>query len=221
MPPDTVYLTPAEWQALALGIDFTELDNAEMEALIARASRLAEGEAGLSTLGSWLLTVYLNEQHPWRGGTHRVYLYNWPIISIEAVRIRVGANTSATIQASEIYTNQAGHYIEISSLALAFGIAPDIVSLGLAQPEVEVDYTAGYETIPDSIKHAVAIIASALYLHKRVFEEGTAGVVSFTIGSYQVSFGTKQLGGVAGFGNFVPDEAKTLLRGFKSAPFLR
>jgi len=216
---DTVYLTPTEWQDLATGIDFSALTNAEMEALIARASALAEAEAGLANGGSWLLTEYINEQHSWRQ-THRAYLYNWPVSELTEVRIRVGAQTSATIQGTEVYVNNTAHHIEISSLALAFGIAPDIVSLGLAEPVVEVDYIAGYEIIPDDIKHAVAIIAASLYLSKLLFEEGTAGVVSFTIGSYQVSFGTKQLGGVAGFANFVPDQAKLLLRGYKSI-FLR
>lgn len=220
--PDTVYLTPAEWQLMAMGIDFTSLTNDEIEALIARASRVAESYAGLARNGSWLETEYVNEQHPWnRGGnTHRVYLFNQPIVSVDALRIRIGATSSAVIQGTELYTNNTGGYVEISSLALAFGVAPEIISLGLATPEIEVDYTAGYSTIPEDIKQAVAIIASAMWLNKKLFEEGSAGVVSFTIGSYQVSFGTKTIGGLAGFSNFVPDEAKLLLSSYKRT-FLR
>jgi len=217
---DTVYLTPSEWQTMTQGVDFTVLTEAQMEALIDRASRLAESEAGVPLGGSWLATDYENEQHSWRS-THRIYLYHWPVQTLSEVRIRVGAQTSAVIQATEIYMNNTAHYVEISSLALAFGVAPDIVSLGLAEPVVEVDYTAGYDVIPNDIKEAVAIIASAQYLNKKLFEEGSAGVVSFTIGSYQVSYGTKQLGGVAGFGNYIPDAAKTLLRGYRFAPYLR
>lgn len=207
---DTVYLTPAEWQAMATGIDFSGLTDPEMEVLIARASRLVNSYVGQSLL----LTEYENEQHPWRN-TRRVYLYNWPVTEVTAVRIRIGAETTATLQASEIYTNNTGHYIEASTLALAFGVTPAIISLGLYEPEVEVDYSAGYETIPDDVKDATAIIASSLYLSKILFEEGTAGVVSYTIGSYQVSFGTKQLGGVAGYANYVPDIAKELLADYK------
>lgn len=208
---DTVYLTPEEWQAMATGIDFSGLTDPEMEALIARASRLVNAYVGQSLL----LTEYENEQHPWRH-TRRVYLYNWPVTEVTAVRIRIGAETTATLQASEIYTNNTGHYIEASTLALAFGVTPSIISLGLYEPEVEVDYSAGYETIPDDVKDATAIIASSLFLAKGLFEEGTAGVVSYTIGSYQVSFGTKQLGGVAGFANYIPDIAKELLDDYKS-----
>lgn len=216
---DSVYLTPDEWQNMATGIDFSTLTTDEMEALIEQASLLAEAEAGMANGGTWLLKEY-SEQHVWRA-THRVYVYNWPVISVGSLALRVGAQVSASIPLLDLYINNGGHWIEVSSLALAFGVAPEIVSLGLAQPIVEVTYTAGYDVIPSDIKYAVAIIASAVWLNKKLFEEGTAGVVSFTIGSYQVSFGTKQLGGVAGFGNFVPDQAKFLLRSYKFAPFLR
>jgi len=220
---DLVYLTPAEWADMAQGIDFSDLTDPEMEAIIERASLLAESAASLPMGGSWLETDYVNEQHPWRHNSRRVYLYNWPVTDVTEVRLRVGASTSAAIQGTEIYTNNSGRYIEISALALAFGIAPAIVSLGLAEPEVEVDYTAGYATIPDDLKTAVAIIASAQLVNKQAFEEGTAGVASFTIGSYMVSFSQRgvESSGLAGFSNYVPDAAKLILRGYKHAPFLR
>jgi len=206
---------------MSTGVDFTGLSDPDKEALIARASRLAESEAGLPRDGSFLVTEYVNEQHDWRRATRRAYLYNRPIISLDEVRLRVGAETTAVIPAEQVYVNNTGGYIEASSLALAFGIAPEIITLGLSEPQLEVDYTAGYETIPADIKEAVAMIASVLYLSKKLFEEGTAGAVSFTIGSYMVSFANNKVGGLAGLSNLVPEAAKLILRGYKSAPYVR
>ena len=223
MVADSVYLTPSEWQAMATGIDFTDFEDADLEALIARASVLAETEANLPRTGSFLETEYENEQHSWRPASRSVYLYNWPVVSVEEMRLRVTPTTTVDIPTTEVYINNTRHYIEVSYLAVltGFGIAPELANLGLMEPTIEVDYTAGYATIPQDIKEAVAMIASMLLLSNKLFAEGTVGVVAFAIGSYQVSFANNKMGGPAGLSELVPEQARRILRGYNSGPYVR
>lgn len=213
---DTVYLTPAEWQNMMTGMDFTGLSNPQLEALIQQASTYVDNEVGGQSL---LLTEYLNEEHPWRmSNSRRAYPYNKPLVSVEEVRLRVTPTNSQVITSGAIYLNKTAGYVEVDTLALTFGVAEPLIPFGIVEPQLEIDYTAGFETIPLAVKVATAMSAVGVAIDQELVGQGTAGVLSFTIGSYMATYGNKFLGGMAGFSNFMPAPAKYLLRSLGRSP---
>lgn len=213
---DTVYLTPAEWQDMMTGMDFAGLSDPQIAALIQQASAYVDTEVGGQSL---LLTQYVNEEHPWRfSNSRRAYPYNHPLVSCEAVRLRVTPTGSQAISSGAIYINKTGHYIEIDTLALTFGVAEPLIPFGIVEPQLEIDYTAGFETIPFPIKVATAMSAVGVAIDQDLVATGSAGPLSFTIGSYMATYGNKFLGGIAGFSNFMPAPAKMLLKGYGRSP---
>lgn len=210
----TGYITATEFKDVLLGLSLTSpttISDADLDKYIKDASRLADAYANVPGFGSTEQT----EKHEWRPGSRRVYVRKWPVAAVSAIAIRVSASQTFTLSTSDVIVNNTLRYIEIEPLAMALGISPtDIPPGGIVTPLVEITYTAGYATIPDEVKLAVAIIVGALIAQRRLAEEGIAGILSFTIGSYMVTVGRGQ-DDAAGFAGYIPNAAKELLNGYR------
>lgn len=208
--PGDGYITADEFRATETGIDLTGIDDTALGKITAVASRMAEEEAG----ASWVSGVSYTERHEWRFASRRVYVRNWPVTAITGAKIYIGADVYATLTVSDFVINNEQRYLELASLASATSLTPELLTLGLAEPIIEVTYTAGLSTVPYRVKLAVALITGAHILQRRLLEDGVGGVRSFSIGSYAVMVG-KGDGEGAGFAGLVPDAAKKLLRRYK------
>jgi len=207
--PGDAYITATEFRSAQTGIDLTDIADADLVEIAAGASRMAEEFAGTA----WVAAVSHTERHEWREGTRRVYVRNWPVTAITAAKIYIGSNVFATLTVGDFFINNDQRYLELAELASAATLTPALLTLGMAEPVIEVAYTAG-ATAPNHVKLAVALITGARILQKRLLEEGVGGVRSFSIGSYAVTVG-KGDGEAAGFAGLIPDEAKKLLRRYK------
>lgn len=206
--------TAAEFKELAPEFDLTGIDDNALTTMLSRASRSAE---------TWTNRKFAQDQftedHEWRP-SRRCYLRQWPVASIDAAQFILGATVTATILPTSFYINNTSRYIELSQLALAMTLTPDLLTLGLIEPSIRVTYTGAFAILPDEVKIGVAIIAAARIAQRRMIEQGIAGVMSMTIGSYTVTVSRPRGSGrsdteLAGFAGFMPPEAQELLSNFR------
>ncbi len=203
------YITPDEFTSTLQGLSVTGLTTENIDDMIKDASRIAEAVAG----GTTWFKEQLVERWEYKLN-NRLYLRKWPIVSIDTLKLFTGATTFQTFATTDAFVNNQGRYVEIASLTFATELSGSLISLGLMTPTWEVTYTAGYDTIPDDVKLAVGIITGAKIAQFRLAEEGIAGVLSFIIGSYQVTVGRGQ-SDAAGFAGLVPSVARDLLNDYR------
>lgn len=214
------YATPAEFKAAATGFDLGGLTDADLQTILSRASRTAEVYArviwAVKVAEAWGPAEY-NEKQEWRPWSRRAYLRHWPVTSITAAKIWIGANVYATLRVQDFLINNTQHYIELASLASATTLTPELLTLGISEPVIEVTYKAGYTTIPEEVKLAVVLITAATIAQMRLIQEGVAGVRSFVIGTYSVTIGRGD-GEPAGFACPIPEAARQILQFYRSTP---
>lgn len=208
------YATPAEFKELAPEFDLTGIDDAALLVRLTRASRLVEH----ITHDQFTVQQYLGEMEEWRM-SHRFYARHWPVVSIQSAYFQLGAGITASIDIDAILINNTQRYMEVAALALAMTFTTDLLALGLVEPLLVFNYTAGYADIPDGVKIATMLAVGAQIASMRMVEDGFAGLHSFTVGSYTVSLarGTQGARGTeesAGFANYMPPEALEFLHQF-------
>lgn len=205
------YANPDDFREIAPEFDLTNVDDVVLQARLDRASVLADNWTN-RTFG----TQTFVEEHEWRP-SRSLYLFNWPVASVDAAHFVLGAGITATIQPADFIINNTQHYVELSSLALAVSLTPDVLTLGVTQPFISITYTTG-SAIPRDLVIAVVIIAASQLINADAIAQGIGGVISMTIGSYTVTFARPRAGQAAevgGFSNVIPPEAAMLLNGLK------
>lgn len=141
------------------GASLTGYSDLELADLIAEASAIVDAYCNLPMTpepGSLRGGVVVGEQHKWDfslygwdQGTRRVYPFNTPIRSVQALRLFVAAGASADIPSNTLVINNTERWVEVTALAIAsgsglFGVTGWIVPIGgLNNPMAELDYTYG------------------------------------------------------------------------------
>ena len=94
-------------------------------------------------------------------GTGQIRLNEWPVSSIAAVKLRTAAASGAavygdTVDATGYYADNRGILHRVGGVTYAWEHnGSSRVTWGDAPSFVQVQYTAGYATIPDAIQEAV------------------------------------------------------------------
>lgn len=215
------YVTSAEFRTAATGFDVGAISDADLETILSRASRTAEIYARViwavkDAEGNWGPAQY-NQWQEWRPSSRRVYLRHWPVTEIVSAKIWIGANVYAQLRVVDFLINNTQHYIVLASLASATTLTPELLTLGISEPVIDVTYKAGYTTIPEEVKLAVVLIAASTIAQKQLIEEGVAGVRSFVIGTYSVTVGRGD-GEPAGFACPIPEAARQILEFYRMTP---
>ncbi len=211
------YITPQEFKSSLSGLDVSMYTNDQLSEKIAQASRLAETQA----TAKWYTAQY-TERHPFKQ-SGMIYPRNLPVQSIDAdLKLYVGPSVYGTVSKDDCFPNNEYGYIEVASLGYLISLTPNVIGMGLRDPMWEITYTGGLTSVPDNVKYAVAIITASGIAQMKLAEEGVAGVLSFTIGSYMVTVGRPySRGGAqaesAGFAGLIPAAAMELLKDYKKA----
>lgn len=205
------YISAAEFRDYDL-TDLTDLDGSaftddQLDRHIATARRLLDAE--LNGLSFDLRQDI--ERHRWRGDTRRIYPYQRPLVSADALTLYIGVTQKAVIQASQLFVNWSASYIEVTDLATAtYALFPAIASLGLVEPVAELTYTHGYSVIPQDVKDANALTAAEVLAERALNKQGFGGLNQAKIGGYSISRRvTGQSGEIPGL--VVPSAAKKLV----------
>lgn len=153
-----MYLTTARFREMGFGIDISELEDAEVLALINQASAVVDAYCNVPRIPQkhdFRGGVITGEQHPWRIpaystdlGQRRYYPYHWPIVSVQQFRIYVTNTQYVEIAPTELMINGTDRYLEIVSLAItSSGLfnALIIPNVGLATPIARCNYTYGWD----------------------------------------------------------------------------
>lgn len=153
-----MYLTPQRFREMGFGIDVSELDDAELQALAVGASAVVDAYCNVPRLPQkhdFRGGTITGEQHQWRIpwgptdiGQRRMYLFHGPIQTVTRFRIYVTNTQYLEILPSELMINQTERYFEVVSLAITSqGLfnALIIPNVGLATPVAKTDYTYGWD----------------------------------------------------------------------------
>jgi hypothetical protein len=152
-----MYLTPARFREMGFGIDISELDDAELAALIAQATSVVDAYCNVPRIPQkhdFRGGVIKKEQHSWAMPEHsmdygqrRMYPFHWPILQITDFKIYVTNSQYVEIAPSELFINNSERWFEIVSYAVTsigmFG-ALIVPNIGLATPVAKVGYTYGW-----------------------------------------------------------------------------
>lgn len=152
------YLTPQRFMEMGLGIDISELEPAELMALIAQATTIVNGYCNVPRIPQphdFKGGVVTNERHVWRYpvtpfeiGQRRFYPFHWPIISVEQFRIYVTNTQYVDLRPTDLMINNTDRYFEVVSLALtSTGLFNALIvpNVGLATPVAATNYTYGWD----------------------------------------------------------------------------
>jgi len=153
-----MYLTPQRFRTMGFGIDISELDDAELQSLIAQATMVVDAYCNVPRLPQrhdFRGGAITGEQHAWRYpqtpfeiGQRRYYPWHWPIVSIEKFRIYVTNTQYVEIAPTELMINNSERYLEVVSLAItSSGLFNALIvpNVGLATPIAKCDYTYGWD----------------------------------------------------------------------------
>lgn len=158
-----MYLTPQRFREMAFGIDISELDDTELQALSAQAASVVHAYCNVPRIPQqhdFRGGTITGEQHhwrypvaPWDIGQRRVYLYHWPVLAISQFRIKVTNTQYLEIAPTELMINNTERYFEVVSLAITSqGLFNALVipNVGLATPIATTNYTYGWDfTVTD------------------------------------------------------------------------
>jgi hypothetical protein len=158
-----MYLTPARFREMGLGIDTSELDDSELLSLINQATAVVNAYCNvprIPQMHDFRGGTITNETHTWRYpvnsldiGQRREYLFHWPILAISNFRIYVTNTQYIEIAPTELMINNTEKYFEIVSLAItSFGLFNALIvpNVYLASPLAKTSYTYGWDfTVTD------------------------------------------------------------------------
>jgi hypothetical protein len=160
-----MYLTPDRFREMGFGVDISELDDAELMALIAQASSVVDAYCNVPRIPQkhdFRGGSIVGEQHSWAMPEHsldygqrRMYPYHWPILQINNFKIYVTNSQYVEIGPTELFINNSERWFEIVSYAVTsigmFG-ALIVPNIGLATPVAKVNYDYGWDfTVVDEL----------------------------------------------------------------------
>lgn len=143
------YLTATQFRSLeANGLDLTDWTDAQLDELLAAASRMADSYINQT----FALTKYSDERLVWHMASHRVYPVNRPILFAVELRLYFTQMSVAVFDAGALFNHPREGYIALTSFALQpqISIIPALIGTGLQQIVAGVTYIAGYGTPVDS-----------------------------------------------------------------------
>jgi len=150
-----IYLTPSRYRAAGFGVDVSDIEDAELRSVLARASALVDVYCAIPTIPqrySFRGGTVVGEQHPWTLGTEvtwttrRIYPNQGPIRTVSSFVVKFTNTYQVTIAPSDLYINKSQGWAEVVSLAaVVTGMYPVGINFGLYTPVAEVDYTYGWE----------------------------------------------------------------------------
>jgi len=150
-----VYLSVSRYRAAGFGIDVSDIEDAELRAVLARASSLVDVYCGIPMQPSrhdFRGGAITGEQHEWRlstdvtAGSRRVYLLHRPIQTVTGFVVKFTNSYQLTVDPANLFVNKLQGWAEVVSLAaVVSGLYPVGLNFGLYTPIAEVDYTYGYE----------------------------------------------------------------------------
>jgi len=153
-----MYLTPARFREMGLGIDTSELDDSELLSLINQATAVVNAYCNVPRIPQahdFRGGTITGEQHTWRYpvssldiGQRREYLFHWPILAITNFRIYVTNTQYIEIAPTELMINNTERYFEVVSLAItSFGLFNALIvpNVYLASPISKTTYTYGWD----------------------------------------------------------------------------
>lgn len=160
-----IYLPPADFiaRARSFGADVTGVEEPELKATLALASRAVEAHLG----GRTFVPNALFEQHRWRPETRRVSVNQPPVMELVSFAVRYAPGAGLVeYNVADVVVNNQENYLELAALGPA-----DIGSAALvaSSPVVEVRYKS-YQQVPDSVVAAVGFTAAEL-LHRALANE--------------------------------------------------
>lgn len=203
------YITQAELQSYAPDLDLTVFDVPTVSGIISRASRRVDsicqvkgfdfaaetserGRAAISAMGELLINVRRRPIYNWEA-------QNGAIPSVSAVRL-VKGQFSVSLQLTSTGTNTSGtplyqidqygtlfHYPSAylaGTGTLMIGGSAQLMTMKGAEVFYEIDYTGGWQVIPDDIKDATGLIAKDICARRF----NVMGVAGFSEGSTHVAF---------------------------------
>jgi hypothetical protein len=149
-----MYLTPSRYRAAGFGVDVTEIEDAELRSILARASALVDVYCAIPTIPqrySFRGGTVVGEQHPWVLGTEvtwttrRVYPVQGPINAITSFVVKFTNTYQVTIDPANLYINKSQGWAEVVSLAaVVTGMYPVGINFGLYTPVAEINYSYGW-----------------------------------------------------------------------------
>lgn len=185
--------------------------------LLAAASRDIDAEVGRD-----FLSGQVSENHKFDLASRRVRINRPPLVGLVSYRLRTGAGLVSSfavtpvttdgvnnVSFGAIYYNRQENYLELSSLAMAGSMTTTLVSLGLAEPQVEIVYTS-LQDVPKQV------IAATGYAAAAIINEGLANqIIAPGLASYKADdVEVRRAAPVAeAQSRALPPRVKALLRG--------
>ena len=149
------YLTPSRYRAAGYGVDVSDIEDAELRNILARASALVDVYCAIPTIPqrySFSGGAVTGEQHPWTLGTEvtwttrRVYPIQGPLRTVTSFVVKFTNLYQVEIDPANLYINRSQGWAEVVSLsAVVSGLYPVGINFGLYTPVAEIDYTYGWE----------------------------------------------------------------------------
>jgi hypothetical protein len=149
------YLTPSRYRAAGFGADVSEIEDAELRSILARASSIVDVYCAIPTIPqrySFSGGNVIGEQHPWVLGTEvtwttrRVYPIQNPLRTVTSFIVKFTNTYQVEIDPANLYLNKSQGWAEVVSLAaVVSGLYPVGINFGLYTPVAEINYTYGWE----------------------------------------------------------------------------
>lgn len=153
-----MYLTPERFRTMGLGVDLDDVDDVELRSVLERASAAVDSYCSVPLLPQkfdFRGGTMTDEQHEWRSdmydrpAPYRFWPYAKPVKEVTSFRIYSTPNVYVEIDAAEMFINNNGGYIEVSSLKLTqfgiFGAGVLATLIGMYNPVARMTYTYGWE----------------------------------------------------------------------------
>lgn len=154
-----MYLSVSRYRAAGYGIDVSDMEDAELRAVLARASSLVDVYCGTPMQPSrhdFRGGTISGEQHDWRlatdvvSGSRRVYLLHRPIKEVTSFVVKFTTSYQITVSPSNLYVNKIDGWAEVVALAaVVSGLYPVGLNFGLYTPVAEVGYDYGFDFSED------------------------------------------------------------------------
>ena len=173
----TQYLTATQFRSLeANGLDLTDWSDAQLDELLAAASRMVDSYVN----DTFTLTKYSDERLVWYMSSHRVYPVNRPILFAIELRLYFTAMSVAVFGAGSLFHHPREDYIALTSFALQpqISIIPALIGTGLRQIVAGATYIAGYGTPVAAMSDGVPPVA--VTLQEAVVQVSTSSIGSET-----------------------------------------
>lgn len=177
-----IYLPPADFiaRARSFGADVTGVEEPELKATLALASRAVEAHLG----GRTFIPDALFEQHKWCPETRRVSVNQPPVMELVSFGVRYAPGQGLVeYRVADVVVNNQENYLELAALGPADVGAGAIVA---SVPLVEVRYKS-YQQVPDAAVAAVGFTAADLLQRALSYEMLPAHLTRSKIGNQDLS----------------------------------